>query len=48
MSLVFDTLEIENFGPIQSGVIRTPTPMHALIGPNESGKSTVLRAIHAE
>lgn len=37
-------VEISNFGPIQNGVLNL-TPLHALIGPNDSGKTTVLRAL---
>src|SRR5258708_8232083 len=37
-------LEIENYGCIRKASV-TLTPLHALIGPNDSGKSTVLRAL---
>jgi predicted ATPase len=37
-------LEIENYGCIQKAAF-TLSPLHALIGPNDSGKSTTLRAL---
>jgi len=37
-------LAIENYGCIQKAAFAL-TPLHALIGPNDSGKSTVLRAL---
>lgn len=37
-------LRIENYGCIRDATFRF-TPLHALIGPNDSGKSTVLRAL---
>lgn len=37
-------LEIEHYGCIQKTTFEL-TPLHALIGPNDSGKSTVLRAL---
>jgi len=37
-------LEIENYGCIQKATFHL-TPLHALIGPNDSGKSTALRAL---
>jgi energy-coupling factor transporter ATP-binding protein EcfA2 len=39
-----DELRIENYGCIRDATFRF-TPLHALIGPNDSGKSTVLRAL---
>jgi len=39
-----ETLGIENFQCIQSLELKL-TPLHALIGPNDSGKSTILKAI---
>lgn len=39
-----DRLHIQNYGCIQNLTLRL-TPLHALIGPNDSGKSTVLRAL---
>ncbi|WP_394827547.1 AAA family ATPase [Pendulispora albinea] len=39
-----ERLEVENYGCIRKGSFRL-TPLHALIGPNDSGKSTVLRAL---
>jgi predicted ATPase len=39
-----EELRIENYGCIQDATFRL-TPLHALIGPNDSGKSTVLRAL---
>ncbi len=41
-----EDLRIENYGCIQDATFRF-TPLHALIGPNDSGKSTVLRALLA-
>lgn len=38
------TLRIENFGCIQSASLALG-PLHALIGPNDTGKSTVLQAL---
>lgn len=37
-------LRIENYGCIRDATFRF-TPLHALIGPNDSGKTTVLRAL---
>ncbi len=39
-----DKVRIQNYGCIQDAEIQL-TPLHALIGPNDSGKSTVLRAL---
>lgn len=39
-----EQFQIENFQCIQSLDLRL-TPLHALIGPNDSGKSTILKAI---
>lgn len=39
-----DKIRIQNYGCIQDAEIQL-TPLHALIGPNDSGKSTVLRAL---
>lgn len=39
-----EKLRIQNYGCIQDAEVRF-TPLHALIGPNDSGKSTVLRAL---
>ena len=38
------SLDIENYGCIKQATF-TLTPLHALIGPNDSGKSTTLRAL---
>ncbi len=38
-------LTIEDFGCVRRATLR-PTALHALIGPNDSGKSTLLRAVH--
>ncbi len=38
-------VRIQNFGCIND-VTLFPTPLHAIIGPNDSGKTTVLRALH--
>ncbi len=37
-------LRIQNYGCIKDATFEL-TPLHALIGPNDSGKSTVLRAL---
>lgn len=39
-----EELRIQNYGCVQDAEFRF-TPLHALIGPNDSGKSTVLRAL---
>lgn len=39
-----EQLHIENYGCIKDATLAL-TPLHALIGPNDSGKSTVLRAL---
>ena len=39
-----DWLQIRNYGPIRD-LQMTLTPLHALVGPNDSGKSTVLAAL---
>ncbi len=39
-----ERVEIENYGCIKNLSV-TLSPLHALIGPNDSGKSTILRAI---
>jgi predicted ATPase len=39
-----ETVRIENFGCVRDAKIE-PTRLHALIGPNDSGKSTVLSAL---
>ncbi|MFT3769199.1 MAG: ATP-binding protein [Minicystis sp.] len=39
-----EELHIKNYGCIRDATFRF-TPLHALIGPNDSGKSTVLRAL---
>src|SRR4051812_24131284 len=39
-----EELCIQNYGCIRDATFRF-TPLHALIGPNDSGKSTVLRAL---
>jgi hypothetical protein len=39
-------LEIENYGCIRHAEVK-PTPLHALFGPSDVGKSTVLKAIAA-
>ena len=40
-----ERVDIENYGCIQKASFAL-TPLHALIGPNDSGKSTTLRAIN--
>ncbi len=39
-------LELENFGCIRHAEVK-PTPLHTFVGPNDVGKSTVLRAVEA-
>jgi predicted ATPase len=39
-------LEIENYGCIRHAEVK-PTPLHALFGPSDVGKSTVLKAVEA-
>ncbi len=39
-------LEIENYGCIRHAEVK-PTPLHALFGPSDVGKSTVLKAVAA-
>ncbi len=39
-------LEIENYGSIRHAEVK-PTPLHAFVGPNDAGKSTVFKAIEA-
>lgn len=39
-----EQLRIQNYGCIRDATFKL-TPLHALIGPNDSGKSTVLRAL---
>ena len=39
-------LEIENYGCVRHAEIK-PTPLHALVGPADVGKTTILRAIDA-
>jgi predicted ATPase len=39
-----ERVEIKNYGCIKNASFKL-TPLHALIGPNDSGKSTVLRAL---
>jgi predicted ATPase len=41
---VITRFDAENYGPIKSATA-TLTPLHAFIGPNDSGKSTILRGI---
>jgi hypothetical protein len=43
---VIKRLEIENYGCIRHAEVK-PTPLHALFGPSDVGKSTVLKAIMA-
>ncbi|HEY3253595.1 MAG TPA: AAA family ATPase [Polyangiaceae bacterium] len=37
-------VEIKNYGCVRDLALEL-TPLHALIGPNDSGKSTLLRAV---
>ncbi|MCA9684208.1 MAG: AAA family ATPase [Myxococcales bacterium] len=39
-------LEIENYGCIRRAEVK-PTPLHALVGPSDVGKSTILKAVEA-
>jgi predicted ATPase len=43
-AMAFDRVIIKNFGCIKELDFKL-TPLHALIGPNDSGKSTILRAV---
>jgi predicted ATPase len=43
-AMAFDRVIIKNFGCIKE-LDFALTPLHALIGPNDSGKSTILRAV---
>ena len=40
----FDSIEFDHYGPIQNATLKL-TRLHALIGPNDSGKSMALRGI---
>jgi predicted ATPase len=42
--LLIENVHIKNFGCVQDLEMNL-TPLHALIGPNDSGKSTILRAV---
>ncbi len=44
MATFIAELTLTNFGPVKQGTLRL-SPLHALIGPNDAGKSTVLRAV---
>ncbi len=39
-----ETLAVENYGCVKQAQLRL-TPLHAFIGPNDAGKSTLLRAV---
>lgn len=43
---MLESVHIHDFGCVRDASLKL-TPLHALIGPNDSGKSTVLRAIQA-
>jgi predicted ATPase len=43
---MLDRLVIHGFGCVKHTELRL-TPLHALVGPNDSGKSTILRAVQA-
>jgi len=43
---MIDAIELENFGCVRKARIAL-TPLHAFVGPNDSGKTTTLRAIDA-
>ena len=38
-------LDAKNYGCLRDVNIASLTPLHAFIGPNDSGKSTILRAV---
>lgn len=46
MSAVIDEITIGGFGPIRDATLSL-SPLHALIGPNDSGKSMTLSAVAA-
>ncbi|HAJ79789.1 MAG TPA: hypothetical protein DCO75_08445 [Fibrobacteres bacterium] len=43
-NVTIDNVKIKNFGCVKDLDLKL-TPIHALIGPNDSGKSTILRAV---
>ena len=42
---LLQSIHIENYGCIRDLRVQVPTALHAFIGPNDSGKSTLLRAV---
>jgi energy-coupling factor transporter ATP-binding protein EcfA2 len=44
MEIAKALLTLKHVGPVREGTVQL-TPLHALIGPNDSGKTTVLRAL---
>ncbi len=42
---LLQSIRVENYGCIRDLHVRVPTALHAFIGPNDSGKSTLLRAV---
>jgi len=44
MTMIFDRVRVQNFRCLRD-VQLSLSPMHALIGPNDSGKSTILQAV---
>jgi len=41
---MFNVLYVQNFGCLREVFVSPLMPLHAFIGPNDSGKSTILRA----
>src|SRR4051812_4131820 len=46
MASHIESLTVENFGCVKHAELKL-TPIHALIGPNDSGKSTLLAALRS-
>jgi predicted ATPase len=47
MSALVKSVRIQGFGCLKDTALNNLTPLHAVIGPNDSGKSTLLRALHS-
>jgi predicted ATPase len=45
MSALVKSIKIQGFGCLVDVTLNSVTPLHAVIGPNDSGKSTLLRAL---